>query len=127
MYERIYRLLQPKLDPERRVHILRSSEDSGLANFLSAVNSSGSTGMDVDGKIYVQIDDLRNENKATWLEEFAHALQFLKYGNVELSVDDAERDEREKEVAECLLSRKLSAKEIEEIQHALKRYGGVHE
>ncbi len=83
--------------------------------------------MENDGKIYVQIDDLRNAGKATWLEEFAHALQFLKYGNVELSVDDAERDEREKEVAECLLSRKLSVKEIAETELALKRYGGNHE
>jgi hypothetical protein len=105
MYERIYRLLQSQLDPDHRVHLLRSSEDPGLAEFFKIMQAYGATSMEPNGNIYVQIDDARSASKGTWLEEFAHALQFLQYGNIALSVDDEERAMRELEVAECLLKR----------------------
>lgn len=105
MYERIYRLLQPQLDPDRRVYILRSSEDPGLAEFFRIMQAHGATSMEPNGNIYVQIDDVRGASKGTWLEEFAHALQFLRSGHLALSVDDQERAIRELEVAECLVRR----------------------
>ncbi len=55
--------------------------------------------MEEDGAIYVKIHDQGGASRATWLEEYAHALQFLRDGHVELSVDDSERRERELEVA----------------------------
>lgn len=127
MYERIYRLLQPDFDPNRRVRILRSSEDPGLAEFFKIVKARGATSLDPDGTIFVQIDDADSATKGTWLEEFAHALQFLQYGNIVLSIDDRERAERELEVARCLLNRsdrlKLSEVDIEESKQIVQNYG----
>lgn len=133
MYERIYRLLQPKLDPECRVNILRSSKDPNLAEYLQRIKKRGSTHMEEDGNIYVKIDDAKNATKGTWLEEFAHARQYLKYGNIIVtsSDDDQERRKRELEVAICLLDRadrlKLSDTDVRESQEILQNYGGQYE
>jgi hypothetical protein len=59
--------------------------------------------MEEDGRIYVTIHDVGHAGKAVWLEELAHALQFIRDGNVPLSRDGKERLRREAEVAECLL------------------------
>jgi hypothetical protein len=130
MYERIYRLLQSKLDPERRISILRSSKDPGLAEYLQQMKKRGSTHMEEDGNIYVKIDDAKNVTKGTWLEELAHALQYLKYGNIIMAPrdDDRERKEREVEVAICLLEKadrlKLSDIDLKESKEILQNYGG---
>ncbi len=66
--------------------------------------------------------------KGLWLEEFAHALQFLNKGNIPLSCDDQERNSRELEVAVCLQGRasrqKLPPEDIEYLERAIKLYGG---
>ena len=62
-----------------------------------------------------------------WLEEFAHALQFIKYGNVPLSNDDRQRRERELEVAECLQNRadrlNLTQEDMRYLKQAIEYYG----
>ncbi len=133
MYERMYHLLQPKLDPERRVRILRSSKDPELVRFFLRTRSRGSTSMDLNGRITIQIDDAGGGTKGTWLEELAHALQYLKDGNIEavLSGDDYERWKRELEVATCLLQRanrlKLSEIDRKESERIVQEYGEYYE
>lgn len=61
--------------------------------------------MDEEGVITIKIHDLAEVSKAVWLEEMAHALQYLRDGNVPLSIDQMERGLRESEVASCLLNR----------------------
>ena len=83
--------------------------------------------MEEDGAIYVKIHDQGGASRATWLEEYAHALQFLRDGHVELSVDDSGRKEREPEVALCLLEEKivhkLSTEDKQPYQQVIKIYG----
>jgi hypothetical protein len=104
MYELIVSILREQLDPKFRLHILRSSKDPDLAEYFDAMQSLGSTHMEPDGNIYVKIHDARGITNGTWFEEFGHALQFLKYGDVELSKDDEERRRRELELANCLMN-----------------------
>jgi len=121
-------MLQPKFDPDKRVRIIRVSENPELAEYLLCVNASGATHMEPKGEIYVKIDDGGNATNGTWFEEFAHALQFLRYGNVPLSVDNKERLDREYEVAKCLLEKREQLRLSEDdIEHSLKiveDYGG---
>lgn len=125
-YKRIYYALRSKLDPDQRVHILLSSNDPGLAKYFRWTNSRGSTHMEPDNHIYVKIDDTGNATKGTWLEEFAHALQFLKYGHISLSSDSKESLEREYEIAVCLIEKSdrlgLSEDDIKESQKAIQEY-----
>jgi len=85
--------------------------------------------MEENGLIYVKIHDIGGATKGTWFEEFGHALQCLKYGNVELSVDSRERCRRETEVANCLVDNAnhlhLSMEDVEHCQKSLLTYGGV--
>jgi len=126
MYERIYYALQPKLDPNRRIDVLRSSNDPELEKYFKWTGSRGSTHMEEDNKIYVKIDDTGNATKGTWLEEFAHALQFLKYGNILYSSDNHESLAREYEIAICLIKKSnqlgLSEDDIKESKKIIKEY-----
>jgi hypothetical protein len=125
--ESLFKKLVHRFDPERRVQLLRSSEDSGLGEYLEAIEALASTDMDPDGRIYIKIHDKQNPTKGVWLEEFAHALQFLQYGNVPLSSDDRERRERELEVAQCLFQRAerqhLTQEDISHLERAIRYYG----
>lgn len=104
-YERIYRHFCKNLDPDGRVQILKSSDDSGLAEYFNKMQSKGSTDMDETGAVYVKIHDAGGATEGTLLEEFAHAVQFITQGNVPLSHDNQERREREHEMAVCLQDR----------------------
>jgi len=99
----IFATLQPILDPDKRISVLRSSQDPELAAYLDFMQAAGSTDMDIDGNIFVKLHDANGLDKLTWMEEFAHALQFLRNGHVSLSCDDRERYMRETEVMDCLL------------------------
>lgn len=127
MFERLFQKLVHRFDPERRVQLLRSSEDPGLGEYLEAIEALASTDMDSEGRISVKIHDQQNPTKGVWLEEFAHALQFLQYGNVPLSSDDRERCERELEVAQCLFDRAerqhLTQEDISDLERAIRYYG----
>ena len=85
--------------------------------------------MDPDDKIFVQIDDLGGATKAVWLEELAHARQFMIYGSIDASADWSDRCEREIEVHECLLKNakrlKLTPQEISDCKRQLDFYRGV--
>ena len=65
----------------------------------------------------------------TWFEEFGHALQYLKYGNVELSIDGAERRNHEIEVANCLMENaghfRLSTDDVAHCQATISAYEGI--
>jgi len=124
----IIALLRRRLDPDGRVHVLLSSEDAELGSYFDAMGAVGSTDMDFDtGNVYVKIHDAGGATPGTWLEELAHAVQFLKYGNVALSVDQTERRERELEVAGCLALNAgrfgLSDGDMMHIAQALGFYG----
>jgi len=84
--------------------------------------------METDDHIYVKIDDTGNATKGTWMEEFAHALQFLKYGHISLSSDSKESLEREYEIAICLIEKSsrlgLSEDDIKESQKIIQDYKG---
>lgn len=127
MFERLFRKLVHRFDLEGRVQLLRSSKDSGLGEYLEAIEALASTDMDSEGRIFVKIHDKQNPTKGVWLEEFAHALQFLQYGNVPLSSDDRERCERELEVAQCLIERAerqhLTPEDISDLERAIQYYG----
>jgi hypothetical protein len=127
MYQKIYEKMCHKFDPDKRVSLARSSTDPELDRYFRAMNAYGSTHMEEDGAIYVKIHDQGGASRATWLEEYAHALQFLRDGHVELSVDDSERRERELEVARCLLAdkreRKLSVADKQHYQQVIEIYG----
>jgi len=126
MYERVFRMLQPKYDPNGRVRIELSSNDTELGKYLQFRRARGCTHMNEDGKIFVWMDDAGNATIGTWFEEFGHALQYLKYGNVTLSVDSKEQLEREYEVAVCLLERheqlRLSEIDIKESLKSVEEY-----
>ena len=66
MRESILRAFLHHLDPDERIVILRSSEDPGLRRMFTLYGALGSTYLDPNGKIYVQIDDARGANKAIW-------------------------------------------------------------
>jgi hypothetical protein len=123
--ERLFRKLKYKFDLEKRISLMRSSNTPGLEDYLRALKAEGSTHMEEDGQVYIKVID--PPSKGTLLEEFAHALQFLKMGNVPLSHDDPEHRMREFEVAKCLGERadrlKLSAHDQEHLLRAIQRYG----
>ena len=127
--EKLFGRLCRKFNATNRVLLLKSSDDPGLAEYLDAIDALGSTHMDEDGLIFVKIHDLRRATKATWLEEMAHALQYLKTGNVELSQDNAGRNHRESEVAVCLLNRadkiEMSDDDLAHYKKAMQVYGGA--
>ena len=52
------------LDPDKRVTILRSSEDPSLQEYLAFSGNAGTCNMDPDDQIFVQIDDLGGATKA---------------------------------------------------------------
>lgn len=85
--------------------------------------------MDPDDQIFVQIDDLGGATKAVWLEELAHARQFMIYGSIDASADWSERCTREIEVHECLLKNakrlRLTPQEISDCKRQLDFYKGV--
>ncbi|MGB0386596.1 MAG: hypothetical protein ACPGWR_17440 [Ardenticatenaceae bacterium] len=103
MKESLLRSFLHHLDPDRRVTILRSSQDPGLHQMFTFLGALGSTDMEPDKKIYVMIHDAGGASKAVWLEELAHARQFMIYGSPDLSSDLSEICKREIEVHECLL------------------------
>ncbi len=107
--------------------LLLSSEDPELAQYLDFVEALGSADMDSDGHIYVKIHNVKQQSKIVLLEELAHALQFMRDGNVPLSSDNRMRHERELEVARCLLDRAarehFSPQEISELEQAVLYYG----
>lgn len=127
MYETIFLSLRSELDPDSRITILRSSEDPGLGEYLEWCGAFGSTHMEPDGNIFVKFHDVGGVEKLTWLEEFIHALQFLKYGDVSLSCDDHERKRRETEAASCILKNAkklhLTPKEIDDCEENLDYHG----
>lgn len=127
MYQKIYEKMCHRFDPDKRVSLARSSADSELDRYFRTMHAYGSTDMEEDGAIYVKIHDQGGASRATWLEEYAHALQFLRDGHVELSVDDSGRKEREPEVALCLLEEKivhkLSTEDKQPYQQVIKIYG----
>ena len=129
MFELMLAILRDKLDTNNRVNILRSSKDSDLAKYFDFFGALGSTHMAEDGLIYVKIHDVGGATRGTWFEEFGHALQYLKYGNVELSVDSEERCRREIEVANCLIKNatrlRLSKNDVTHCQAAIQVYGGT--
>ena len=127
MYQKIYEKMCRRFDPDKRVFFARSSADPELERYFRTMNAHGSTHMEEDGAIYVKIHDQGGASRATWLEEYAHALQFLRDGHVELSVDNSGRRERELEVARCLLEekrkRKLSVADKQHYRQVIEIYG----
>lgn len=124
----LFRRLKRKFDPDDRVDLLLSSEDPELGRYLDAVNAIAATHMDAEGRITIKIHDARGVSKACWLEEMAHALQYLRDGNIPLSRESPERNAREVEVAQCLIGRidrgRLSPDERPHLERALAFYGG---
>lgn len=129
MFELVFHLLRAKFDPDSRIHILRSSQDPGLADYFEFMSATGSTDMDPEGHIFVKLHDVHGVDKLTWLEEFAHALQLLKDGPIALSYDDTERKIRELEVAHCLLENsvrfRLSQTEQDDCRQRMLFFGGA--
>ncbi len=127
MSELLLAFFREKYDPNNRVQILRSSKDPGLAEYLDWAGL-GSTHMEEDGKVYVKIHDAGGATRGTWLEEFGHALQFLKSGQIELSVDDEDRRHHEIEIATCLVENSLrldlSEADVRHCQDSITFYGG---
>ena len=126
MKESLLRAFLHHLDPDGRVTILRSSQDDGLRQLFSIFGARGMTDMEPDGKIFVQIDDLGGATKAVWLEELAHARQYMIYGSPKASSDMTEICEREIEAHECLLKNasklKLTPQEIASCEEQLRHY-----
>lgn len=102
MFELMLAMLREHIDPSNRIRILRSSRDVRLAEYFEKMGIVGSTHID-SHHIYIKIHDAGGATIGTWFEELGHALQYLYYGNVELSVDNIERCQREIEVAQYLL------------------------
>jgi hypothetical protein len=125
---RLLRLfLADRFDPDSRIRVLQSSKDPALAAYFDAMKALGSTDFDFDtGLIFVKIHDAGGAGVGTWLEEYAHALQYLRHGNVPLSVDDLERNRREIETAQCILEHcerlKLGVSEQQYLQDCIKFY-----
>jgi hypothetical protein len=127
VFEHLFQKHVYQFDRERRITLLRSSDDPELECYFDVMRSPGSTHMESDGRIYVKIHDKQNPSKGVWLEELAHALQFIKYGNVPLSSDDRQRRERELEVAQCLKERAGRLHPLDEdmrhLEQAIEYYG----
>lgn len=125
MVERLFQKLKYKFDLEKRISLIRSGDTPGLAEYLKAIKAEASTHMEEDGRVYIKIID--RPSKGTLLEEFAHALQYVKTGNVPLTHDDGERRRREYEVAKCLEERadrlKLSDRDRTHLTQAIEHYG----
>jgi hypothetical protein len=126
----ILKILGPKYDPGKRIHVLRASQDPGLKAYLAFADAAGATDMDPDGQVYVKIDDTREDIKGLCLEELYHALQYMHDGNVPLESDNAERNKRELEVAQCLLTNAdklhLSVADRQHYGKAIDAYGSHH-
>jgi hypothetical protein len=125
-YIKYYRTLKTKFDHDSKVSLLRSSEDPELSCYMDWVGAKGSTDMDENGNVFVKINDAGDATKSTWLEELAHAIQFLKDGHIDLRCDQKQRAEREIEVADCLLCNskklKLSDDDIDNCQKSKEHY-----
>ena len=125
MFERLFQKLRYKFDLEKRISLLCSSDTPGLADYLRAIKAEASTHMEEDGQVYIKVID--PPSKGTLLEEFAHALQYVKTGNIPLSHDDQERRLREFEVARCLREPadqlKLPVRDRDHLTRAIDRYG----
>lgn len=125
---RLFQKLKHRFDRSDRVDVLLSSADPELGRYLDAVGALAATHMDDEGRVAVKLHDARGVTKGCWLEELAHALQLLSQGQIALSVDSAEHDLREVEVATCLLDRvkrgRLPEGERDHFQRALAFYGG---
>jgi|GEM_PF-1565223 len=129
--ERIISAFKKKYDGDGQVCILWSSEDSEVARMLDSFQALGSQGEGENGKIFVQLHDkVANKEhmlKATLLEELGHVLQMQRYGKVSMDAEHEQRNERELEIAECMLKRssrlKLSADDIQQYQKAMTVYG----
>jgi hypothetical protein len=125
VFERLFQKLKYKFDPEKRISLIRSSDTPGLAAYLRVMKAEASTHMEEDGRVYIKVID--PPSKGTLLEAFAHALQYVKTGNVPLSHDDQERRMREFEVATCLGERadrlKLPAQDRAHIVRVIEHYG----
>lgn len=103
MHENYLLRVQRFLYPEANVVILKSSADPEVGRMLQHFNAEGCADLAEDGTVYIHVDDISEVKKMTWLEEGAHMLQFLKHGQVSLSIQD--RNEFEAEAMSCLLSR----------------------
>lgn len=105
MCKRHFQYLRRRFDPQARVTLWLSSRDPELGRYLRAVGARGSTRLEYNGNICIQIDDANGAPKAVWMEEFAHALQLLRGDVIHLSCEDPHNAEKEAEVARCLLRR----------------------
>lgn len=115
----LFERLRKRVDKENRVNLLLSSKDPNLSDYFNAIGSAGSTHMEEDGKIYVKIHDAGGASFPTWLEEMAHAQQFLSQGHVPFSCDHLDRRQRELEVANCILGRADASRlQLNEIDRA---------
>ena len=127
MSETLFQKLKAKFDHSDAVELLLSSKDPELQRYLDFVGAIGSTDMDENGRVAIKIHDAAGASKGCWLEEFGHALQFLRDGNVPLSREAPERRAREIEVANCLLHRvargRLDSSEASHAKQALAFYG----
>ena len=66
MFEHLFQKLVHRFDPERRVTLLRSSDDPELENYFEFMRSPGSTHMESDGRIYVKIHDKQDPSKGVY-------------------------------------------------------------
>ncbi len=129
--ERLIHAFKKKYDIEKQLHILWSSENQEVARMLDWFQALGSQGEGENGEIFIQLhDQVANKKhmlRATLLEELGHVLQMQKYGKVSTDAEHEQRNERELEIAECMLKRssrlKLSADDIQQYQKAVTVYG----
>ena len=122
---RFFEKLKKFMGNGNRIELLLSSEDPELGLYLSHSGATGSTHMAEDGTICIKIHDAGSATRGCLLEECAHALQFVRDGNLPLSVDSQERDRRESEVASCLLARRdLDPEDRKHYEEAASAFGG---
>jgi hypothetical protein len=129
--ERLIRTFKKKHDHNEQLRILWSSENQDVARMLDWFQALGSQGEGENGEIFIQLHDTipnkKHMLKATLLEELGHVLQMQKYGKLSMVADDEQRNERELEIAECMLERstqlKLSDDDIQQYQRAITVYG----
>lgn len=114
---------------DRPVLLFLSSQDPEIGRLLDWAEAEGSCLLEPTGEIHIRIHDAKQGGvgKAVWLEELAHAIQYIKDGNVDFSRDNPVRAQREKEVAACLIERasslRLTQREVETSQRQLAYYG----
>ncbi|NQX46946.1 hypothetical protein HQN87_16530 [Paenibacillus tritici] len=82
------------------IKILKSSDDREIERYLESIPAEAAASMDEDGTIFILLHDTI-AGCAAIFEEFAHAIQYEKRGNI--AINSAEVCIREIEVAECLL------------------------